>query len=53
MLVYEELIISYINMKDNWNVAILGNKVVLLPYRSKFVLTYHGTLFFFSKILLL
>jgi RimJ/RimL family protein N-acetyltransferase len=29
-------------MKDNWNVKVIGKKVVLVPYKEKFVPKYHG-----------
>ena len=28
-------------MKDNWNLSIIGENVVLVPYRKRFVLKYH------------
>ena len=29
-------------MKDNWNVQVIGNKVILVPYRDHFVKKYHS-----------
>lgn len=29
-------------MRDNWNTQIVGHRVLLVPYRRKFVLKYHS-----------
>jgi RimJ/RimL family protein N-acetyltransferase len=32
----------YFKMRDNWNISITGNGIILVPYKRKFVENYHN-----------